>query len=282
MLIRPIGTSIDMFFDYNTFTLAHDTNQNKSGWYFEMVQGWKYFIVNNSGSPMNWCTTSDVPSPGVSFSAFNTNQNNQTYYSISDQGGSGYCYFYTNDTSASFTVYAYCFDQYMYLDKSTAEYYLNSINTWVYQLKTQNNQNLNDVKQMLHDYIYGDSSKTDYPISSNTVNNLTFAANTNSFISQTNSVTVYFPIKNGYNYKFNLNNTSTFSRYGTCLQIPNVNVSGSIINTLNSPVLNFTIDYTSTIDGYYFLVLVGFLVILILFLVFLIIMRLKNLVYLKL
>lgn len=256
MLIRPIGTSIDMYFNYNNFTLGHDTNQNKNGWYFEMVQGWTYFIVNNSGSPMNWCTTSDVPSPGVSFSAFNTNQNNQTYYLISDQGGSGYCYFYTNDTSATFTVYAYCFDQYMYLDKSTAEYYLNSINSWVYQLKTQNNQNLNDIKQMLHDYIYGDSSKTEYDISSQSVNDI-FITNSNAFGTISNCKTIYFPIKNGYNYKFtynlNFNNPQQpCLRYGTTTNIPTSGVSGVIINSVWNNTTGTDFNYTATFDGYFF------------------------------
>ena len=146
MIIRPQVVSYDYWFDYTDYTLQKETNYDTNGYYFYMVPGWTYFIVNNDDITFNYCFCNDIPSVGTHFSHANWNTHPTDYISFGPVGGAQYFYFYwgADIPFPTFTVYAYMPTSEFPLDKSTADYYLNSINYWVKQVNTNGNQNVAD------------------------------------------------------------------------------------------------------------------------------------------
>lgn len=148
MIIKPQLVTFDFWFDYKDYTFQKETNYDTTGYYFYLVPGWDYFIVNNSDITFNYLFCEDIPSVGTHFSYANFGVHPQNYLNFGGPvSGGDYCYFYwdSNLPFPTFTIYAYMQTSKFPLDKSSAEYYLNSIEYWVKQVNTNGNQNVADI-----------------------------------------------------------------------------------------------------------------------------------------
>lgn len=257
--IELIPCNYNLIFDNNTYNLTVSTAQ-RYGYFFYMRTGFTYKITKSTSDWYIRCFTESVPSGGVP-ACSRENFTGTTEYITSNLNC--FCYIYgevplidkititeiSSNTTTDGTPWPGYDNHYVTV------YDLYKSDNRIIESQNQIVSSIQELQQALNSFLYGDNSKEEYPVLSNTMNGY-IINNSNQFVNSGNNDTcaVVFPVKNGYNYTFNYNysftnNNTPRLRAGFSTSIsPNSTVAKDIDKPGND---SGTLTYNATQDGYY-------------------------------